>query len=128
MITEEVVSLAVFDMMTGDLIGLRRLRGTDFREAGAYQEFHLDFESRGDTRLPLEFRISFPGVTEVSFDRLIVLDYPVPYRPHPAAPYPELRLKLIDAAGNVSDDLLISLEIVDDVIPYRIYLPLMMMR
>jgi hypothetical protein len=115
-ITHEVVSLRVIDLDSGALIGLHRLRGVDFRGAEAYQEFHLDFDHGGS----LEFQVQFQDLVDVTFDRMIVLEHPMAYSVEPPFKYAGQRLKVIDAAGNVADDLLLFFDLEN-----KVYLPLM---
>jgi len=124
--TAEVVRLEVLIAGEADPIGLRRLRGVDFRAPDAYQEFHVDFDYRsagtGSFGPPLILRVTFTAAAPLAFDRVIVLDSPIPYQPTLPAGYAgNLRLKFIDAAGNVSPDLLL----LPVALPtYPLYLPL----
>jgi hypothetical protein len=104
-VISEVARLEV--VANGDqLIGLHRLRGVDFRANDAYQEFHVDFNYFNDTAgETLEFRVIFNDVVDLAFDRLVVFDYPTNYEAVIDSPYNQLRLKVIDDAGNVSSDL-----------------------
>jgi hypothetical protein len=118
-ITQEVASLNVIELNTGSLVGLRRLHGIDFRHANVYQEFHVDFPYN----LPgVEFRLQFNDRAGILLDRLVILDYPMPFTAHPPDLYPNQRLKLIDAAGNVSADL--ALLIITVPVDREIYLPI----
>ena len=118
-ITHEVASLNVIDVYTGSLIGLHRLRGIDFRQPDQYQEFQVDFPYK----LPgVEFRLQFNDRVDIVFDRLVVLNYPIPFTAHPPNLFTNQRLKLIDAAGNVSADL-VTLSVITQP-ERRLYLPI----
>ena len=117
-LSEEVIQLQALNE-SGGLTGLRRLRGTDFRTEAAYQEQYLDFSTDGT----VTFRLSFLDQTDVSFDRLIVVQTPEPYTPSPGLPWPATRLKVIDGAGNVSPDLLIEPALPPKPFDHRIFLP-----
>lgn len=107
----EVVRLEVIDTAGGDLIGLHTLRGTDFKATNVYEEFHIDFDrstvvcdSLGE---PVTFRLLFQDTADLSVDRLIVVEVPGPITTAPTYSHAHVRLKVIDAAGNVSNDLLV---------------------
>jgi hypothetical protein len=57
---------------------------------------------------------------DISLDRIIIMAYPTLSTPTPASDYDSYRLKVIDAAGNASSDLLVlpALELEP-----RVYLP-----
>ena len=94
--------------MTG-LIGLHDVRGGDFRVSGQYQEFAVEFDYRTPGE-QLEFRTHFPGVADIYFDRVLIVSYPVPFAATATwnagggALPKTVRVKAVDAAGNVSDD------------------------
>lgn len=90
-------------------IGLTRLNGTDFRQADVYQEFHMDFvlPNSGSMAMPLTLEVLLWGTADITFDRVAIFAYPVPFQPDiPAGAPLNLRAKVIDGAGNVSADLL----------------------
>ncbi len=90
-------------------IGLTRLNGTDFRQADEYQEFHLDFvlPDSGSLAMPLTLEVLLWGTADITFDRVAIFNYPVPFQSEiPAGAPLNLRAKVIDGAGNVSADLL----------------------
>jgi hypothetical protein len=118
-VSEEVIQLQVLNE-SGALVGLRRLRGADFRAKDAYQEQALDF-SAGDR---VTFRVDFLDRTDVNFDRLIVLQTPGPYTNSPSLPWPATRLKVIDGAGNVSNDLLVEPQPRPGSFQHRVFLPI----
>ena len=103
--SSEVAQLEVIDNQNGALIGLHRLRGTDFRASDAYQEFHVDFDYQ--TAVPIILRLNFQDTAGISLDRIIIVEYPIPYTSSPTYNHPDFRLKVIDGAGNASNDLLV---------------------
>lgn len=117
-LADEVARLELTNS-TGELIGLRRLAGVDFRADDTYQEFSLDFVAPATGVVTLT--ITFLDVADLTLDRLIATEYPIPFTATPSYSASNFRLKVIDRAGNVSEDLLVwpsqSFE-------YRLYLPL----
>lgn len=107
-LADEVVRLEMIDRSDGELIGLRRLRGVDFRAANRYQEFHVDFDTSTGVAGPIALRIIFLDVSDVSLDRLVVLEYPTAFTTKPSYSAGNFRIKVIDGAGNVSEDLLVT--------------------
>ncbi len=91
------------------------LRQGDFRQAGAYQEFTMDFmmEDNGnpDQDGRLQARITASGGTALTLDRVRILYGPQPYAaqmPYLLEPQAEPQTvvaKILDAAGNPSADL-----------------------
>jgi hypothetical protein len=132
----EVLLLEVFETGEGassEPLGLHRVRGVSARTADRYQEFHLDFWPKtplGTTgfSLPLSFKLTYHGLLDVTFDRVVVVDYPQPFAGGLLVP-PEIglgqsqryRLKLIDGANNVSPDLWLTYQAF-----FSEYLPLML--
>jgi hypothetical protein len=108
---EEVAYLDVVDEKGAKVLGVHRVRGTDFRQAGVYQEFAVDFDYQEASTTGLEFRTAFRGVADLWLDRVLVTSYPQPFatsatwtiRDRPG--WQEVIAKLVDGAGNVSDDL-----------------------
>lgn len=96
------------------IIGLHDVRGGDFRAGGQYQEMAVEFDHR-DSSQQLEFRTHFAGVADLYLDRVLIVSYPQPFATSAAwvlradAPQRVLRVKALDAAGNVSDDVVIVL-------------------
>lgn len=117
MLADEVVRLEIIDQQDGDLIGLRRLRGIDFREDDSYQEFHIDFDTSSGVAGAIALRVLFLDKADLSLDRFVVLTYPIALTTSPTYTTPNFRLKIIDDAGNVSEDLLVDPG-------YSIYVPL----
>ncbi len=93
----------------GSLVGIRRVAGIDFRRANEYREFHVDFvlPDSGSVALPFSVEAEFPGTADITFDRVAIFNYPIPFQPEiPAGAPLNLRAKVIDGAGNVSADVL----------------------
>jgi hypothetical protein len=109
--TAEIATLDVVDEGGTRLLGLRRLRGTDFRAPGLYQEFPVDFEYTDAGAAGLEFRTAFHATADLYLDRVLVLGYPVDLAPSaqwrltPGEGLKTVLVKFIDGAGNVSADL-----------------------
>jgi len=93
-------------------LGVKSLRGTDFKTANEYQEFYVDFVYNGYTTNPLELRVAYRAVASLWLDRILVVSYPVPY-----ATFANWTLsdglgskrviaKFSDSAGNISSDAL----------------------
>lgn len=108
--TSEVAMLDVLVDGVAEPLGLKRVRGTDFRASGQYQEFYVDFEYAGASGSGLEFRVAYRGLASLWLDRVLVVSYPVPLAPSGAwelAPGTGDRTviaKFSDHAGNVSAD------------------------
>ena len=91
------------------------LRQGDFRQAGAYQEFTMDFsmQDNGDPDLDgrLQARITASGDATLTLDRVRILYAPQPYAaqmPYLLVPQIEPQTviaKILDVAGNPSADL-----------------------
>jgi hypothetical protein len=104
--------VAKIDVVTdgANPIGLKRLYGTDFRAANAYQEFAVDFNYVLSTTPGMEFRVDFPGTAGLWLDRVLVATYPVtsPLTTWGLAPGLQagsVIAKSSDNAGNVSTDI-----------------------
>ncbi|MCB0168599.1 MAG: hypothetical protein KDI79_30505, partial [Anaerolineae bacterium] len=115
-LADEVVRLEMIDQEDDELIGLRRLRGTDFRADDLYQEFPIDFDTSTGVSGAIALRVTFLDTADVSLDRLLVLAYPTALTTSPSYSTANFRMKVIDGAGNVSGDLLVKPG-------YEIYLP-----
>jgi hypothetical protein len=89
------------------LLGVRYLRGTDFRHGDAYDEFAVDFSAASTA---LEFRVEASGAADLWVDRVRIVTYPgaVPSEVAWALPPREGRTlvtaKFVDSAGNHSAD------------------------
>jgi hypothetical protein len=122
-VSGEVARLEIINNDTGELIGLHRIRGTDFRASDVYQEFHIDMDyptqASNQQGVPFTFQLIFLDIADVWLDRIIALEYPIPFTPYPTYAPPFFRLKAIDGAGNVSDDLLVTPNLA-----HSVYLPL----
>jgi hypothetical protein len=107
----EVARLEVIDTTGGDLIGLRTLRGVDFKAANVYEEFHIDFDRPtvvcGSLGEAVTFRLLFQDSADLALDRLVVVEYPGPITTAPTYSHAHFHLKVVDDAGNVSNDLLV---------------------
>jgi hypothetical protein len=118
--TAEVAMLDVVDSAGTRLLGLRRLRGTDFRAANVYQEFPVDFiaDAAG-----LEFRTAFRASADLYLDRVLVAGYPidvtdsVSWQLSPGEGIKTVTVKFVDRAGNVSADLITSVTLSDTTPP-----------
>lgn len=118
-ISNQVARLEVIDNQSGALLGLHRLYGTDFRSNNTYQEFHADFNY--PTAIPIIFRLVFLDSAGITLDRVVLLEYPIAYTTTPNYTTLNFRLKVIDGAGNVSEDLLVLPAISFD---NKVYLPI----
>jgi len=93
-----------------EVLGVRHLRGTDFRGFGVYEEFSIDFDYRQETTTGLEFRLHFYGNSNLWFDRVIVASYPksmassYPWQINAVDGIHRVTIKYFDRAGNVSAD------------------------
>ena len=120
--TAEIAALDVADDAGRKIIGLRRLRGIDFRQANVYQEFGVDFWYRDAAASGLEFRIAYLGPGALYFDRVLVALYPIPLAGGtttidwslPDEPGTHIvRAKFADNAGNLSADQTLSILLQD---------------
>jgi hypothetical protein len=107
--TSEVAYLEVIDNGTLRVLGLKRVRGIDFRQANVYQDFYVDFYLDYLTH-ELEFPLTFRGAANLWYDRVMVTTYPsalaatVPWTV-PAGEGPkQVQARYVDAAGNISPD------------------------
>lgn len=116
-LADEVVRLEVIDQADDELIGLRRLRGADFRADDLYQEFSIDFDTSTGVSGAIALRVTFLDAADISLDRFVVLAYPTALTSSPSYSTSNFRMKVIDGAGNVSGDLLVTSG-------YRVYLPI----
>jgi len=111
MTTAEVALLDVVDNGGTRVLGLRRLRGTDFRAASTYQEFPVDFSYADAGTAGLEFRTAFRSTADLYLDRVLIVGYPInvatsaQWRLAPGEGLKIVTVKFIDSAGNVSADL-----------------------
>lgn len=106
------------------LIGLRRLHGFEFRAVNSYQEFGVDFllpPASGSVALPFIVTVDFLDVSDLSFDRMAIFEYPIPFQNTlPAGAPLDARVKVIDGAGNASADLQVVRAV------QAVYLPLVL--
>ena len=102
------------------LLGIRYLRGTDFRWGNVYQEYTVDFVAGGGE---LEFRTRTTGESDLWVDRVRVVSYPQPLASQtswtlPAREGPVIvTAKYIDWAGNLSGDIPLVITVTDDSSP-----------
>jgi len=107
----EVAMLDVVDNAGQRILGLRRLRGTDFRAANTYQEFPVDFNYTDAGTSGLEFRTAYRATADLYLDRVLIVGYPISlvtsaqWRLTPGEGLKVVTVKFIDGAGNVSADL-----------------------
>ena len=117
--TAEVAMLDVVDNGGARLMGLRRLRGTDFRAANTYQEFPVDFNYTDAGSYGVEFRTWFRSTADLYLDRVLVVGYPITvatstqWRLTSGEGLKTVTVKFVDGAGNVSEDLTRSVTLVD---------------
>ena len=109
--TTEVAMLDVVVNAGSNVLGIKRLRGTDFRAANQYQEFYVDFYHDIDCNPNcLEFRVAYRATANLWLDRILVVSYPEPYAPtkqwilRPGPGLQRVIAKFIDGAGNISAD------------------------
>jgi len=108
---EEVAYLDIVDDYGQKVLGIHRLRSLDFRQAGVYQEFAVDFNYTEAGAAGLEFRTAFRGTASLWLDRVLVVSYPQPFAAtttwavSDTPGWQDVTAKLIDGAGNVSSDL-----------------------
>lgn len=75
--------LVYLDVVTADgttLLGMRAVRGIEFRSANTYQEYPVDFhlfEWQGPTG-PVVFRVRAYGRAEIALERVLITEYPRP--------------------------------------------------
>ncbi|MDP3047410.1 MAG: SpoIID/LytB domain-containing protein, partial [Chloroflexota bacterium] len=107
--TSEVAYLEVIDNGTLRVLGLKRVRGIDFRQANVYQDFYVDFYlDRLDHEL--EFPLTFRGAADLWYDRVMVTTFPAPLTASttwtvPAGEGPkQVQARYVDGAGNISPD------------------------
>jgi hypothetical protein len=102
-----------------ELLGVRYLRGTDWKAGDTYQDFAVDFEvpTRGGE---VEFRTDFDGAFDLWVDRVGIASAPVdvssplswtlPARHGPVT----TTAWLVDRAGNVSEPAILTATVVDN--------------
>lgn len=92
----------------GTVLGLKRLRGTDFRNLAEYQEFYVDFFAHNSQEL--EFRVTYYATASLWLDRILVVSYPVPFAATAdwiltaGDGLKTVQAKFLDAAANSSPD------------------------
>lgn len=94
-----------------EILGIKELRGLDFRRANEYQEFYVEFYYDGFSTNALEFRTAYRGNASLWLDRILVVRYPVAYAPttewtlSDGGGYKRVIAKFNDRGGNVSPDI-----------------------
>jgi len=117
--TAEVAILDVVQSAGTELLGIRRLRGIDFKAPDVYQEFPVDFYYWSQGSAGLEFRLNFKANADIYLDRVLVTSYPIyttgemPWRLPPGEGEKLLWIKAFDKAGNVSSDITLTLTLKD---------------
>jgi hypothetical protein len=107
--TSEVAYLEVVDNGTPRVLGLKRVRGIDFRQANVYQEFFVDFYLDYLSH-ELEFPLTVRGTADLCYDRVMVTTFPTPLSAStnwsvPAGEGPkQVQVRYVDRAGNISPD------------------------
>ncbi len=97
---------------TTGILGLHEVRGGDFRAAGQYQEMAVRFDHITATQ-QLEFRTHFLGVSDLYLDRVLIVAYPTQFVTRTVWTIGDgalprtVRVKSLDAAGNVSPDAIV---------------------
>ncbi|MBC7223838.1 MAG: hypothetical protein H5T59_06145 [Anaerolineae bacterium] len=116
--------LDVVDQAGARLLGIRRVRGTDFLAADTYQEFPVDFVYPEGDANGAEFRVWFGAVGSLCLDRVQVITYPqAPGGGQFLAPLwgppgsRTLTVRLMDGAGNAAPDIPLSITLVDETPP-----------
>jgi hypothetical protein len=137
----QMARIELYDPATSALLGFADLRAGDFRQAGTYQEFPLDFwlAPGASGRLGVRFEISGSRFrilersicnlqsaicnSWVALDRVRILKQPQPYQTEllyglerRAGPQTVV-VKVLDAAGNPSADLIGTTQLLDTTPP-----------
>jgi len=113
------VRLELFDPISSALLGFVDLWPGDFRQAGVYQEFPIDFWLAPEAGGGLGVRLISGGGTEIALDRVRVLSGPQPFQDELSyalerqAGLQTVVVKLLDGAGNPSADLIGTTELLD---------------
>ncbi|MBM4457763.1 MAG: hypothetical protein FJ011_08375 [Chloroflexi bacterium] len=120
---QRIARLELFDSATNALLSFADLRTGDFRAAGEYQEFTLDFWLAPTAAGRVGARLIVDGGAEVTLDRVRVLKGPAPYSGEvayramrTAGPQPVV-VKILDAAGNPSVEVTGVTQLVDTAPP-----------
>ena len=101
------------------LLGIRYLRGTDFKHGSAYQEIAVDFDY-GTSGGEVEFRTAAYGLFDLWIDRVRIVSIPTEVLTQTDWTLPAreglvtVTAKLVDQAGNLSGDVPLVLTVVDD--------------
>ncbi|MBN1581337.1 MAG: SpoIID/LytB domain-containing protein [Anaerolineae bacterium] len=114
----EVLKLDVTSGDGSELLGIRYVRGTDFRAGDVYQEIAVDFELLS-AEIPNEFRVESYGLTDLWLDRVQIFSYPQTISPRADWTLPAregivtVTAAFVDRAENVSAGVPLTLAITD---------------
>ncbi len=119
----------LYDPASNALLGFADLRPGDFRQVGVYQEFPIDFWLASATSGEVGIRLTtaespIPNPqSPISLDRVRILHGPTPFGTdaphrleHRAGPQPVF-VKVLDAAGNPSAEIIGTTQLVDTTPP-----------
>lgn len=116
-----LATLDVADQAGARLLGIRQVRGTDFRATNAYQDFYVDFEYPEGDLNGVELRTWYGGGGNLCLDRVEVTTYP--QAPSGGQAFWPIwgdegtrsgQARLADLAGNVSAGLPVTVTVVDE--------------
>lgn len=102
-------------------LGMKRVRGVDFRQTGSYQEFFVDFKVSGVIG-KLEFPLWHRGTSDLWYDRVMVTSYPTTvtaslnWTLEPGDGQRTAQVRYTDRAGNISPEYAVT-TVVDSVPP-----------
>ncbi len=102
-------------------LGMKRVRGVDFRQTGSYQEFFVDFKVTGIIG-ELEFPLWHRGTSDLWYDRVMVTSYPTTVTASlnwtlvPGDGQRTAQVRYTDRAGNISPEYAVT-TLVDSVPP-----------
>jgi hypothetical protein len=105
---EEVALLDVVDNAGQRTLGELSVKGTDFRQAGSYREFHIDFDYTEAGAAGVEFRVASRGIVDVHVDRIWTFSSPQAYadqaswRLREGEGGQELAVRFLDSYGGMS--------------------------
>lgn len=109
-LTDEIALLDVVVDGGAKILGIKQLRGVDFKSANEYQEFYVEFFYDGFSTNAVEFRTAYRANASLWLDRVLVVSYPIAYAPTMQWTLPtgvgnkRVIAKFGDRAGNVSPD------------------------
>lgn len=109
-LTDEIAFLDVVVDGGAKILGIKRLRGVDFKSANQYQEFYVEFYYDGFSANALELRTVYRATASLWLDRVLVVRYPTAFAETAqwalSAGVGDKRViaRFGDRAGNVSPD------------------------